>query len=45
MMGCSTRLKGLSYRKALSIEFKIYECFGPLEFKIGDNMVIVAGKQ
>ena len=44
-MGCSTRLKGLSYRKALSIEFKIYECFGPLGFKIGDNMVIVAGKQ
>tara|TARA_B110000444_G_C18738552_1_gene546845 strand:+ start:909 stop:1046 length:138 start_codon:yes stop_codon:yes gene_type:complete len=45
MMGCSTDLKRLSYRKALSIEFKIYECFGPLGFKIGDNMVIVAGKQ
>ena len=44
-MGCSTDLKRLSYRKALSIEFKIYEYFGPLGFKIGDHMVIVAGKQ
>ena len=42
-MGYSTHPKGLSYRKALLIEFKIHECFGPLGFEIGKNMLIVAG--
>jgi hypothetical protein len=43
MMGYPTHPKGLSYRKALLIEFKIHECFGPLGFEIRKNMLIVAG--
>jgi hypothetical protein len=45
MMGCSTDFKGLSYRKAFSIELKIYEYFGPLGFEIRHGILIVAGKQ